>query len=144
MTMKSLLLAGGVLAIGASPVAAADTASLTINVTNVSDKGGDLRIGVYDQANFVVRGSKPVAGKIVSVTPGTMSVTIDGLTPGDYGAKILQDENRNGKMDTTMMVPTEPWGVSNNAAASLAGPPSWDAAKFTVKAGSNSIAVALH
>jgi len=128
----------------AIPALAADTASLTIKVTNVSDKGGDLRVGVYDQANFVVRGSKPVAGKIVPVTPGTMSVTIDGLKPGDYGVKILQDENRNGKMDTTLMVPTEPWGVSNNAEASLAGPPSWDAAKFTVKAGSNSIAVALH
>jgi uncharacterized protein (DUF2141 family) len=123
---------------------AADTASLTVKVTNVSAKGGDLRIGVYDQANFVVRGSKPVAGRILPATPGTMTVTLDGLKPGDYGVKIFQDENRNGKLDTSLMMPTEPWGVSNDAKPSLAGPPAWDDAKFTVKAGVNSIAVALH
>ena len=139
------LFAGAFLSLlAASPTLAADTASLSVKVTNVSDKGGDLRVGVYDQANFVVRGSKPVTGKIVPATPGTMIVTIDGLKPGEYGVKILQDENRNGKMDTSLMVPTEPWGVSNDAKASLGGPPSWDDAKFTVKAGSNSIAVALH
>ena len=139
------LIAGALIALGIGGAAsAADTASLTIKVINVSDRGGDLRIGVYEQASFVVRGSKPDAGKIVPATPGTMSVTIDGLKPGEYGVKILQDENRNGRMDTSLMVPTEPWGVSNDAKASLAGPPSWDAAKFTVRAGSNSIAVTLH
>lgn len=124
---------------------AADTASLTVKIANVSDKGGDLRVGVYDQAGFVVRGSKPVAGEIVPAKAGTMTLSFTGLKPGEYGVKVLQDLNRNGRMDMSMMgmMPGEPYGLSNDAKPQLSGPP-WDAAKFTLKPGANAITVALH
>lgn len=122
----------------------ADTATLTVKVLNVSDKGGDLRVGVYDQATFVVRGSKPLANEIVPAKAGTMSFTFT-LKPGEYGVKVLQDLNRNGKLDMSMMgmMPAEPYGLSNDAKPTMSGPP-WDDAKITLKPGATAIAITLH
>jgi len=123
---------------------AADTATLTVKVLNVSDKGGDLRIGVYDQATFVVRGSKPVTGEVVPAKAGTMSFTFT-LKPGEYGVKVLQDLNRNGKLDMSMMgmMPAEPFGLSNDAKPTMSGPP-WDDAKIALKPGATTITITLH
>jgi len=123
---------------------AADTATLTVKVVNVSDKGGDLRIGVYDQATFVVRGSKPVTGEVVPAKAGTMSFTFT-LKPGEYGVKVLQDLNRNGKLDMSMMgmMPAEPFGLSNDAKPTMSGPP-WDDAKIALKPGATTVTIALH
>jgi uncharacterized protein (DUF2141 family) len=129
----------------AGAASAANAASLAVKVTGVTDKGGDLRVGVYDEATFVARGSKPVANKVVAATPGTTTVTLDGLKPGEYGVKVFQDENRNGKLDMSMMgmAPAEPYGMSNDARPSMSGPP-WDDAKFALKPGANAIAIPLH
>lgn len=141
--MKTIAFA---LLLSALPVAAlaADTASLTVKIENVTAKGGNLRVGVYDKTNFVVRGSKPVAGKEIPAKAGEMIVTFDGLAPGDYGVKVLQDENANGKMDTVMgMMPSEPYGISNDAQPSMAGLP-WDTARLSLKAGANATTIHLH
>ncbi|SRR5579862_213539 len=123
---------------------AADTATLTVKVLNVSDKGGDLRIGVYDQATFVMRGSKPVTGEVVPAKAGTMSFTFT-VKPGEYGVKVLQDLNRNGKLDMSMMgmMPAEPFGLSNDAKPTMSGPP-WDDAKIALKPGATTITITLH
>jgi uncharacterized protein (DUF2141 family) len=134
------------LAIASLPAAAlaADMATLTLKVMNVSDKGGDLRVGVYDQPTFVVRGSKPVTGQVVPAKAGTMSFTFT-LKPGEYGVKVLQDLNRNGKLDMGMMgmVPAEPYGLSNDAKPTMSGPP-WDDAKIALKPGATTITITLH
>jgi uncharacterized protein (DUF2141 family) len=123
---------------------AQETASLTVKVEHVSNQGGQLRIGVYDQATFRVRGSKPVAGQILRAEAGEMTVTFDGLTPGEYGVKAYQDENRNGELDTVMgVMPTEPYALSNDAMPTMSGPP-WDDAKFTLRPGATTIVITLH
>jgi len=124
---------------------AAPTATLTVTIRNVSDKGGDLRVGVYDRATFVVRDSKPVAGQVVPAVPGTVSLTFAGLKPGEYGIKALQDLNRNGKMDILVaaMKPAEPFGLSNDAEPSMRGAP-WNDAKLVLHAGANAATITLH
>ncbi|HEX4861815.1 MAG TPA: DUF2141 domain-containing protein [Rhizomicrobium sp.] len=136
-------LSAGVLLLSQA-ASAADTATLTVKVLNISDKGGDLRIGVYDQATFAVRGSKPVTGEVVPAKAGTMSFTFN-LKPGEYGVKVLQDLNRNGKLDMSMMgmMPAEPFGLSNDARPTMSGPP-WDDAKIALKPGAATITITLH
>lgn len=133
------------LAIAATPALGDESATLTLKIENLSAKGGDLRCGVYDQASFVVRGSKPVLGKIVAAKPGAMSVVFEGLKPGEYGVKCYQDENRNGHLDMGMMgmMPEEPYGMSNDAKAQMSGPP-WDEAHFALKPGAATITIHLH
>ncbi|HWA91697.1 MAG TPA: DUF2141 domain-containing protein [Rhizomicrobium sp.] len=119
-----------------------ETASLSVTVTNVSDAGGELKIGVYDEAGFKSIGALPLAHKTVHARPGRMSVTIDGIAPGTYGVKMYQDINRNGYFDYGRKL-TEPVGFSNDARAS-SGVPDFADAKITLVPGANAIAMSLH
>jgi uncharacterized protein (DUF2141 family) len=114
--------------------------TLTVTVLNVSDAGGQLDIGVYDEAGFKAKHGTPLAGRIVTARPGTMTVTIDAIPPGVYAVKMFQDVNRNGYFDFGIRL-VEPYGFSNDPASPT---PSFDDAKFALNAGSHAITVTLH
>ncbi len=117
-------------------------ASLTITVHNISDAGGDLRVGVYDETNFPQKTGVPVARKVTHARGPTMTITFDDIAPGTYGAKVLQDINQNGQFDMSAKG-IEPFGFSNDPEIKGGLPPFSDV-KFTVAPGSNSIDVTLH
>jgi len=121
---------------------AADTGSLTITVLNVSDAGGQLRVGVYDEAGFKDKHGSPVTGKAVLARPGTVTLTIENIAPGTYAVKMFQDINRNGFFDFSPRL-VEPYGLSNDPAVTT-GLPSFDDAKFAIVAGANAITITLH
>lgn len=118
------------------------TASLAITVHNISDAGGDLRLGVYDETNFAMKGGVPVAHKVTHARGATMMITLDDIAPGTYGVKVLQDINQNGQFDMGLKG-IEPFGFSNDPEIK-GGLPPFDAVKFTVTPGNNSIDVTLH
>ena len=139
--MKTLALA--FLSLLTVPAAAADgTATLAVTVLGVSDAGGQVKIGVYDEAGFKSRSAVPVAGKAVLARPGRMVVTIDGIAPGSYGVKMFQDVNRNGHFDFGAML-TEPFGISNDPEAAT-GLPDFADAKITLVPGENAVTITLH
>ena len=141
--MKFLMTAAVLTALSVA-ASAAELATLAVKVEGVSTKGGTLRVGLYDQAVFPVRGSKPVNGRVVPATPGEMIVTLEGIVPGEYGVKALDDENANGVMDFTMgFMPGEPYGFSNDAKPNM-GPPAWNDVKIVIKPGGNAITIHLH
>lgn len=117
-------------------------ASLTIRIENVSDAGGTLRIGVYDQSGFSAKNGVPVAYKFTSARPGTTTVSIDGIAPGAYGVKVLQDINKNGYFDYGPRL-MEPAGLSNDPPM-RAGPADFEASRITLVSGPNSITISLH
>lgn len=122
---------------------AANKASLTVKVENVSAKGGEIRIGLYDAQKFVTKGAKPDAGKIVPATPGETIITVRDIVPGDYGVKVFQDENKNGKIDTNFIgLPVEPYGFSHDAKLKM-GLPAFDAVRVALKPGENTITITL-
>jgi uncharacterized protein (DUF2141 family) len=123
-----------------APALAADTVPLTITVFNVSDAGGQLDIGVYDEAGFKTKHGTPVAGKITAARSGTMTITIDGIPPGIYAVKMFQDVNRNGYFDFGFRL-TEPYGFSNDPPSPR---PGFDDVKFALNANAHAIAVTLH
>ncbi len=143
MSSKALAVA---LLLAAAPVSATVLmpATLIVKVENVSAKGGNLRLGVYNRAQFEVRGTKPAAGAVVPAKAGEMVLTFSDLAPGEYGVKTFQDENANGTLDMFLgLAPSEPFGVSNDARP-RGGPASWDDAKFTLKPGVTTIVIHLH
>lgn len=122
---------------------AANKASLTVKVENVSAKGGEIRIGLYDAQKFVTKGAKPDSGKIVPATPGETIITVRDIVPGDYGVKVFQDENKNGKIDTNFIgFPVEPYGFSHDAKLKM-GLPAFDAVRVALKPGENTITITL-
>jgi uncharacterized protein (DUF2141 family) len=134
---------GFLTALAAVSTAAADdsTATLTVTVLGVSDAGGQLKIGLYDEAGFKSANTVPLAGKSVLARPGKTTVRIEGIAPGSYGVKMFQDVNRNGHFDFGMRT-IEPFGVSNDPQLTTALP-SFDDAKITLVPGDNPITITL-
>jgi uncharacterized protein (DUF2141 family) len=134
-------------ALSLSP-AFASAASLTLTVTDIP-KAGTLNIGIFDTAEgFEAKdrgGAKRRPGLVEgirhAVEASAARLTIE-LPEGRYAIKLFLDLNGNGEVDTNFLgIPKEPYGFSNNAKGTL-GPPSFDAAAFTIE-GPRDLSIAL-
>ena len=109
----------------------AQAADLTVHVLGVRNADGDVRLTLFKGPDFlkfdrVLRSTKSAA------KPGTVSLHLCDLPPGNYAFSLAHDENRNGTADMNFMnIPTEGVAVSNDARGFL-GPPSAEAATFSV------------
>jgi uncharacterized protein (DUF2141 family) len=132
------------LQLAATAPPAEQSASLTVKVQSVSKKGGDIRLGIYDSASWSNDKAEPVAGAVApAVVPETV-IVLRNLKPGVYGAKLFQDFNRNGEFDFTLLgLPAEKYGFSRDARVFL-HEPGFEATKFTLVPGTNTITVHLH
>jgi uncharacterized protein (DUF2141 family) len=66
------------------------------------------------------------------------------IAPGTYALAVIHDENRNGKLDTNWLgVPTEGYGFSSDAKATLTAP-SFSAAKFPHDGRILDLTISLH
>lgn len=103
---------------------------LTVTLENIQTQTGEIRLGIYDAAGYE-RG-KAVAGADVAVSAASVSVTVEGLAPGEYAIKLYHDVNGDGEMNSNPFgMPTEPFAFSNNAKGRF-GPAKWDEARFEV------------
>lgn len=138
----ALILAAMVAAAPVPAAPAADTATLTVKVAHVSPKGGEISLALYTAANYD-DDDHPTLSRDVPADPAGTTIVIDGLKPGVYAIKMMQDINGNGKFDTSWLgLPLEPYGFSNNAKPFLSAP-SFDSTKFTVTTGDNTITIRL-
>ena len=134
------ILASLALAAFAAPVASA--ASLKLTIANVETGDGTLMIAVFDGQDSWT-GDTAAMGVTADPETGRVSVTLDGLSPGEIGLKLFHDTDGDGDLDTgNLGIPSEPYGFSNDAPVRF-GPPSWDKAKFTIVEGVNAHAVTL-
>lgn len=88
-----------------------------------------MRIGVYaDEESYM---KKAVHFQNIPVSEkGTMTVSIKDISFGTYAISLFHDQNGNGKLDSNWMrIPKEPYGFSQNAAATF-GPPKFRKAAF--------------
>jgi len=118
-------------------------ATLTVKVEDVSNRGGNVRVALYDRASWPNDDAKPVIDGVVPAQTGETIVTVRDVPPGTYGLKAFQDYNRNGEFDTTWLgLPAEKYGFSNDARV-VFSEPDFDAAKFTLSPGANTITIHL-
>ena len=140
--MPRILLAG-LLALALTPASAAPLATLIIKVEKVSVRGGDLRVALYNEQGYPLDNGDTVADAVVPAKPGETIVTLAGIKPGLYAVKMFQDFNRNGKFDMNWFGwPLEKFGFSNDAHPGLSEP-SFDATKFELRPGTNTITIHL-
>ena len=121
----------------------APLATLTVKVEKVSPLGGDVRVAIYTEKTYSDGNAKNINDAVVPAVPGETIVTLSGIKPGIYAVKLFQDFNRNGEFDMTWYgLPAEKYGFSNDAHPSLSEP-SFDATKFEVRPGANTITIHL-
>jgi uncharacterized protein (DUF2141 family) len=137
------LLLAGLLVGAAVPVCAAPLATLTVRVEKVSPRGGDIRVALYTSASYPLDNADPVIDSVVAAKPGETIVTLQGIKPGTYAVKLFQDFNRNGEFDMNWLgLPLEKFGFSNDARPMFSEPP-FEATKFELRPGTNTITIHL-
>lgn len=139
---KTLTTALAMLAATTVGAAADQLNALAVHIDNVSGRGGNLHVCVYNEASYNIDAA-PQLERTLPAKPGSMVVTFLGLAPGTYAVKVVQDVNRNKAHDHLMLGATaEPIGYSN--LVGRPSKPSFRAVQFTVKTGDNSVVVHMH
>lgn len=103
--------------------------AITIEVHNVRNNHGQLRVDVCPKARFLADGCPWHTN--LPAHPGTMIFTIAGVPPGDYAVQAFHDENDNDRIDRGLFgLPKEGVGFSRDARI-VFSPPKWSDAVFT-------------
>ena len=136
--MHGIRLFGNAVILSSSIVSAASAGTLTVDVNNI-ERGGDMHLAIYDDADVFENDNGEKGGKakgiidgvIEEVAPGSATYIFD-LPEGVYAIGIFVDVNRNNRMDRNFIgIPKEQYGFSNDARGRF-GPPSFAEASFTV------------
>jgi uncharacterized protein (DUF2141 family) len=108
---------------------------LIVTITGLLDAQSEVGCALYrSSTGFPMDPAAAVRIKHPA-QPGTVECRFPGLTPGRYAVAVSVDQNKNGKTDKNFVgMPTEPWGVSNNARPKLRAP-RFEEAAFSVNPG---------
>ncbi|KSB89375.1 hypothetical protein AS593_13935 [Caulobacter vibrioides] len=116
-------------------------AGLTLTFPGLKAHTGALQVAVYDNAQ-AWKGGKAVTSVTVPATEAEPSIRLD-LPVGTYALRVFHDVDGDGRLGTNPFgLPVEPYGFSNDAKVNM-GPPSFEAAAFTVAPGENAQALNL-
>ena len=130
MTRLSSIIAALSTCLIAAPLASAS--DLTVTVEGIAKQQGSIMLGLFDEASY--EGDGAVDGANLTVEGTSVTVTFEGLEPGEYAVRLYHDVNDDGEMNTNPFgMPTEPYAFSNDAKGRF-GPAKWDDAKFSVEA----------
>ncbi|MFW2403907.1 MAG: DUF2141 domain-containing protein [Gammaproteobacteria bacterium] len=103
-------------------------AKLHVTVENLKNDKGQVVIAIFSNKKDYLK--KPVGEAAVAISEDLTSETEFGNLPaGTYAIAAYHDKNKNGDLDTLVVVPKEDYGFSNDA-RSLFGPPSFKKAAF--------------
>jgi uncharacterized protein (DUF2141 family) len=90
----------------------ADTLEVTVSGIKVGQ--GNLRVAVFDEAHQdQFAEGEYLYGVEVPATAEIMTVQIPDIEPTEYAVAVIQDLNKNGKLDRNFLtIPKEPYGFS--------------------------------
>jgi uncharacterized protein (DUF2141 family) len=131
-TRRSLLLASPLLAVAMALPAQASAAELVVRITGLSEPLGQVGCSLFaGMAGFPMDNT---GARQLWQAADAKGVTcrFSDVPEGSYAVSIGHDLNGNKRVDTNFIgLPTEQWGVSNNARPSLRAP-RFDEAVFKV------------
>ncbi len=120
-------------------------ARLTVRVEGVVDPEGTINVGIYSNPDSWLTEEGVTFGKIepVGKKGEIVSVVFDSIPAGIYAVSLYQDIDESKSFARGALgIPTEPWGMSNNASGGLSAPTFKDAA-ITVSAPATEIDIRL-
>lgn len=123
--MRSLALAGGLVAALSGAAAAAD---VTVRVLGLRSAEGAIRVAICPEDRFT-RAGCPYAAAAPAAEP---AVTVAGVPDGVYAVQAFHDEDGDGRLDRRGLRPSEGLAFSNDAPMRL-GPPRFRDAAVRVR-----------
>ncbi len=132
--VDTALLVCAALALVASPTEAQERTGGTIRVHIIGARSIDGNVGcaLFSGGNGFPGEMRHAVQKVVGRFGHNHTATclFENVPRGRYAVSLGHDENGNGELDKNVVgLPTEGWGVSNDAPARLA-PPRYDEAAF--------------
>lgn len=110
----------------------ASAAELDVRILNIESTQGQLMVAVLASRAAFAGDEAPLMSLILPPKAGGVRFSTDALPAGEYAIRVMHDRNGNGALDSNLIgMPTEPWGMSNDAAGNF-GPPKWEDARFTL------------
>ena len=111
----------------------AQSHELTIIVNDINEIKGQLRIGLFSNAeNFKLK-ANPVDSAAIEVTSKTISYTFKHLNNGTYAVAVYHDENVDGILNKRQLgIPVEGFGFSNFQTKKRK-PPNFEEVSFELK-----------
>ena len=99
-------------------------------------------LGSYKQPNGFLKDVGRLIGLTLRVDSGLRTAIFSGLKPGLYAIGLFHDANANGILDSTLGMPTEGYGFSNNAMGFMKAP-DFSSAAVRVGSGEKTIKIKL-
>lgn len=128
MLTRSLFLAGA-LALCATAATAGD---VTVTLTGVQDRGGQIVAAFDTRDNFM--SGRDHSLTVPNTGAGDVVLVFRDVAPGDYALVVMHDANSDGEFNMSPMgMPEEGWAFSNGDQP-IMGPPTFEAHRITVPA----------
>ena len=125
----ALLVALVALAAGTTAVTAAESGTLTVELTGMKSDDGRLVYAMWSGPEGWLE-SNNIREGAVDIVDGVSEIRFEALPYGEYAISAYHDKNDNGKLDTGMFrIPKEALGTSNDAKVRF-GPPKYEDAVF--------------
>ena len=86
-------------------------------------------VGMYNSESTFL--NKTYKSARIKAQKGNLQVVFENIPKGMYAISLYHDTDTNEELNTFWGIPTEPYGISNNAKG-MFGPPKWENAKFNV------------
>jgi uncharacterized protein (DUF2141 family) len=134
--MKTIVSIRVVLLVAAfATVLEATAADLTVRVSGINSASGQIGCALFrSEAGFPMNPAAATQQWMDAATSG-VECRFRAVPAGEYAISVSHDLNGNRSIDTNFFaVPTEAWGVSNNARP-LMRAPQWKEAMFAVVEG---------
>jgi uncharacterized protein (DUF2141 family) len=117
-----------------------------VKVLKIRNSTGTIDCALFESPSGfpheALRSAKSVVVLKISETQATCD--FENVPPGTYALVVIHDENKNGKLDTNAFgKPTEGYGFSNSAKASLRAP-SFSDASIEYPGGVLNLTVTMH
>lgn len=103
--------------------------SLTVTISNIESNKGTIQVGLYNSKSSFL--NTPYRSTSIQAKTGSVQVIFKNVPKGVYAISLYHDKDNNNELNTFFKIPTEPYGISNNAKGKF-GPPNWEEAKFSV------------
>lgn len=103
-----------------------------VKILNIRDSTGTVACALFESPVGFPAAYLRFATNIMVIKVRDMQARCDfeDIAPGTYAVAVVHDDNMNGELDTNWAgIPTEGYGFSNDARASL-GAPSFSSASF--------------
>lgn len=129
--MKTSLIALAAVAALTATAGSAFAGDVTVTLTGVQARGGELLVGLQTPAQFL-KHEGAYGARISDPAAGTRTLTLHDVAPGDYSITALHDADGDKDMTMANGRPAEGWGMLHGE--TLRATPTFDQVKFTVPA----------